>query len=115
MQIEFRSASPGNLAAFEDELLRGLDAVELPVVMAVTLSLQGGGRRVGVAYLDAGRHRLGAAEFADDEQFCTLEAIALQLGAKECAVLKVPGHCNEVEEHDPAKFLLAQASDIRTL
>jgi DNA mismatch repair protein MSH2 len=64
--------------------------VELPVVMAVTLSLQGGGRRVGVAYLDAGRHRLGAAEFADDEQFCTLEAVALQLGAKECAVLKVP-------------------------
>ena len=60
--------------------------------MAVTLSLAGGGRRVGVAYLDAGRHRLGAAEFADDEQFCTLEANALQLGAKECAVLKVPAY-----------------------
>ena len=98
MKPEFRSASPGNLAAFEDELLRGSDAVELPVVMAVTLLLQGGVRRVGVAYLDAGRHRLGAAEFADDEQFCTLEAVALQLGAKECAVLKVPS-CS-AGEHD---------------
>jgi hypothetical protein len=68
-----------------------------------------------VAYLDAGRHRLGAAEFADDEQFCTLEAVTLQLGAKECAVLKVPGHCNVVEEHNPTNFLLAQASDIQTL
>lgn len=67
--------------------------MDTPVVMAVSLALAGGVRRVGIAFLDAGRRRLGAAEFADDDQFCTLEAVALQLGAKECALLKVgPGH-----------------------
>ncbi len=62
---------------------------ETPVVMAVSLALTAGMRRVGVAFIDCGSRRLGAAEFADDDQFCTLEAVALQLGAKECAVLKV--------------------------
>jgi hypothetical protein len=96
-----RSASPGHLAAFEDELLQHADMVDLPVVMAVTLALVGGVRRVGVAYLDAGHHRLGAAEFADDDQFCTLEAVSLQLGAKECAVLKVlaPRHGDMLQRH----------------
>ena len=47
---------------------------------------------VGLAFYDAAARKLGAAEFADDDQFCTLEAVALQLGAKECVLVRVsPG------------------------
>ena len=44
---------------------------------------------VGVAYCDATSRRLGACEFADDEHFCTLEAVIVQLGAKEVVLPKV--------------------------
>ena len=53
-----------------------------------------GGRRapsrlishVGVAYVNPTTRELGACEFVDDEQFCALEAVICQLGAKECVV-----------------------------
>ena len=51
----------------------------------VILSLAG---QVGVAFLDAAARRLGACEFADDEHFCSLEAVLLQLGVKEVVVPK---------------------------
>jgi len=43
---------------------------------------------VGVAFLDAAARRAGACEFADDEHFCSLEAVLLQLGAKEVVLPK---------------------------
>ena len=46
-------------------------------------------RQVGVAFADAAGRRLGACEFADDENFCNLEAVTTQLGAKECVMPKV--------------------------
>ena len=42
-----------------------------------------------MAFLDAAARRLGACEFADDEHFCSLEAVLLQLGAKEIVLPKV--------------------------
>ena len=45
--------------------------------------------QVGVAFADAAGRRLGACEFADDEHFCNLEAVTMQLGAKECVIPKV--------------------------
>lgn len=43
---------------------------------------------MGVAFLDAAARKAGACEFADDEHFCSLEAVLLQLGAKEVVLPK---------------------------
>ncbi|KAK9842053.1 hypothetical protein WJX81_006373 [Elliptochloris bilobata] len=83
-----REASPGKLGAFEDELFRNADMADVPAVAAVALAYVEGARTVGVAFLDAAARRLGACEFADDEHFCSLEAVLLQLGAKEVVLPK---------------------------
>lgn len=49
-----RSASPGRLSAFEEELFRGGEAGDAPLVAAVALGYQEGQRLVGAAYLDPG-------------------------------------------------------------
>ena len=66
---------------------------DAPVVMAVFLQYVEGARTVGVAYCDAAGRKLGACEFTDDEQFCNLEAVLVQLGAKECVLPKVCSPC----------------------
>ncbi|KAK9813003.1 hypothetical protein WJX72_007194 [[Myrmecia] bisecta] len=85
-----REASPGKLAAFEDELFRNSEMSDVPVVMAITLNYVDGHRTVGIAYADASARRLGACEFTDDEHFCNLESVVVQLGAKECVMPKEP-------------------------
>lgn len=62
---------------------------DAPVVMAVFLQYVEGTRTVGVAYCDATRRKLGACQFTDDEHFCNLETVLVQLGAKECVLPKV--------------------------
>lgn len=57
--------------------------------MAVNIESGQEGMIVGVAYVDFSQRQLGACQFIDDPQFCTLEAVALQLGAKECVIPKV--------------------------
>lgn len=86
-----REASPGKLGPFEEELFRNAEMLEAPVVATVLLGSSEGARSVGVAYADAAGRRLGACEFADDEYFCSTEAVLLQLGAKEVALLKACG------------------------
>mmetsp|Transcript_2038 Transcript_2038/g.4816 ORF Transcript_2038/g.4816 Transcript_2038/m.4816 type:complete len:932 (-) Transcript_2038:357-3152(-) len=83
-----RTASPGKLGAFEEELFRNNEMADVPVVVSVWLQYAEGHRQVGVAFLDASRRTIGACEFADDEQFCRLEMLAVQLGAKECVLPK---------------------------
>lgn len=62
----------------------------MPIVMAVNVGMLEGHRMVGVAFCDVARRHLGACEFADDEHFCSLETLIMQLGAKEIVVPKVP-------------------------
>ena len=81
-----KSASPGKLGAFEDELYRGGEMAEAPVVAAVRVAVKAEQRHVGVAYVNPTTREMGACEFVDDEQFCALEAVICQLGAKECVV-----------------------------
>lgn len=83
-----RTASPGKLGSFEEELYHNTDMADVPVVMAVFLQYVEGARTVGVAYCDATGRKLGACQFTDDEHFCTLETVLVQLGAKECVLPK---------------------------
>ena len=62
---------------------------DVPVVMAVYLQYVEGARTVGIAYCDATGRKLGACQFTDDEHFCNLETVLVQLGAKECVLPKV--------------------------
>ncbi len=66
---------------------------DVPVVMAVFLQYVEGSRTVGVAYSDATGRKLGACQFTDDEHFCNLETVLVQLGAKECVLPKVRASC----------------------
>ena len=59
------------------------------MVMAVMLASHEGHRTVGIAYCDAASRKLGMCEITDDEHFCNLEAVVVQLGAKECVLVKV--------------------------
>jgi len=83
-----RTASPGKLSQFEEELFRSSDGGDMPIVIAVTLATVENQRQVGVAYVDVSSRQLGACEFFDDEQFCTLETVVVQLGARECVIQK---------------------------
>ena len=84
-----RTASPGKLGSFEEELYHNTDMADVPVVMAVFLQYVEGARTVGIAYCDATGRKLGACQFTDDEHFCNLETVLVQLGAKECVLPKV--------------------------
>lgn len=84
-----RSGSPGRLGDFEDEILRSSDAIEVPTILAVITSSVDGERTVGAAYVDLGTRRLGACQFHDDVEYCTLETLVVQLGAKECVIPQV--------------------------
>ena len=93
-----RSASPGRLGAFEEELARGEEGGDAALVMAVTVAALDGARTVGVAALDAAARTISAAQFVDDDRLCTLEAVVTQLAPRECIVLKV---CNLVPPPPP--------------
>ena len=57
--------------------------------MAITLARPDNNRTLGVAYCNVSTRQLGACEFVDSEQYCTLESVMLQLGAKEVVMPKV--------------------------
>ena len=84
-----RTASPGKLTDFEDELFRNSEMTEVPVIMAVSISQVDGVRTLGMAFCAASSRMLGACEFVEDEHFCTLESVIVQLGAKEVVLPKV--------------------------
>ncbi len=86
--LHCRSASPGKLTSFEDELFRNNENTEAPIIMAITLARPDNARTLGVAYCNVSTRHLGACEFVDSEQYCTLESVMLQLGAKEVVMPK---------------------------
>ena len=77
-----RTASPGKLGGFEDELFRNTEMQDVPLVMAVMLATREGHRTVGIAYCDASARKLGMCEIADDEHFCNLEAVGCAAGGQ---------------------------------
>ncbi|GLC60185.1 hypothetical protein PLESTB_001582900 [Pleodorina starrii] len=83
-----RSATPGKLSSFDDELYRSAEMSEVPLVAAITATAAEGQVTVGVAYVDSSSCRLGATEMLLDEQLSGLEAVLVQLGAREAVVNK---------------------------
>lgn len=85
------ASSPGRLDPFmEEQICANPNAFldEHPIVAAVMVKYDATHalRTVGLAYIDSFSHRLGACEFVDDAQFCTLETCLTQLGPKEVVV-----------------------------
>lgn len=62
---------------------------DVPVVMSVAAHLVDGQRTVGVAFVDMATRHMAGCEFHDDDQYCCLETLVVQLGAKECVIAKV--------------------------
>ncbi|KAG2483939.1 hypothetical protein HYH03_017259 [Edaphochlamys debaryana] len=83
-----RSATPGRLGSFDDELYRTAEMSEVPLVAALTFASVEGQPVAGVAYVDPSSCRLGAAELLLDESLGGLEAVLVQLGAREAVVNK---------------------------
>lgn len=81
-----KQASPGQLAAFEDELFRSNDMVDAPIIMSAISNIADGVRTIGVAYADVAGHRIGVSQFDDSDQLCDLERVIIQLGVRECVL-----------------------------
>ena len=109
--VRTKRATPGRLGAFEEDLFRGATDMEEAPVLAAARVLRdagaGGGRVVGVAYVNTVSRELGACSFGDDDSFGTLEAVLLQLGARECVIAKEGG------DKQPAPPLSAEGRRLR--
>ncbi|KAL7753100.1 MSH2 protein [Sorochytrium milnesiophthora] len=82
-----KQASPGNVQDLEDIVFVGANqAFANPVAMAVHVSVKADQRVVGVCFADTSARSLGLSEFLDTELYSNLEALAIQLGVKECLV-----------------------------
>lgn len=51
-------------------------------------SLLLGSHKIGIGFVDATSRELSLAEFEDNEVFSNLESAIIQLGVKECLLLK---------------------------
>ncbi|KAL6769998.1 hypothetical protein ACKKBG_A33190 [Auxenochlorella protothecoides x Auxenochlorella symbiontica] len=83
-----KRGSPSLLSDFEAELTRSGDLGEVPLLAALSLGQTEGLRTVGLAYVDPGARVLRTVEFTDDDHFNHLESALVQLGVRECAVIK---------------------------
>ncbi|GFR44787.1 hypothetical protein Agub_g6119, partial [Astrephomene gubernaculifera] len=83
-----RSATPGKLSAFDEELYRSAEMAEVPVVAALTFACSEGQPQAGVGYVEPACCRLGACELLLDDSLSGLEAVLVQLGAREVVLNK---------------------------
>eukprot|EP01134_Creolimax_fragrantissima_P000450 CFRG0450T1 len=88
----YKKGTPGNLQDFEDDIFVSSDHTNTAVVIGVKMARKDGNRTIGVAYGDATTRRLGLCEFPDNDQFSNLEALIVQLGAKECLLSPEPSN-----------------------
>jgi len=80
-----QQASPGNLQGFED-LCQGNALDGTSAIVALRISKEDSNRVLGISVVDTSLFNIGLCEFTDDDQFSTLEAVLVQLSAKECLV-----------------------------
>ena len=102
-----KQASPGNLQGVEDELGTILDhqGDGAPIMLAVKLSAKAGeARSVGVCFADASVRELGVSEFLDNDVYSNFESLLIQLGVKECLLLKDMAKDNKLRDAELAKI-----------
>lgn len=108
-----KQASPGNLQGVEEELGTGMDSqgTGAPVMLAVKISAKAGeARSVGVCFADASVRELGVSEFLDNDIYSNFESLLIQLGVKECLIVK-EGQKKEGFAKDPELAKIRQIAD----
>lgn len=108
-----KQASPGNLQGVEEELGTGMDSqgTGAPVMLAVKISAKAGeARSVGICFADASVRELGVSEFLDNDIYSNFESLLIQLGVKECLVVK-EGQKKEGYAKDPELAKIRQIAD----
>ncbi|XP_062614834.1 DNA mismatch repair protein Msh2-like [Saccostrea cucullata] len=79
-------ASSGNLTQFEDILFGNSDIPQSVGILALKIGTENNEKIIGIGFADVMLRKLLVAEFVDNDQFSNLEALIIQLGAKECVV-----------------------------
>ncbi|KAL7646721.1 UNVERIFIED_CONTAM: hypothetical protein RMT77_001974 [Armadillidium vulgare] len=80
-------ASPGNLVQFEDILFGPNSEIAVNAgVLALKLTSNADKKLIGAAYVDLNEQVLLVSEFYDSDSFTNLEALIVQLGARECII-----------------------------
>eukprot|EP00803_Ostreobium_quekettii_P007490 evm.model.scf_227.6 EVM.evm.TU.scf_227.6 scf_227:67170-78839(-) len=110
-----RSASPGKLDDFEEEIFRTAEVPDVPVVIAVSTSFVDTQRLVGVAFINMATRQMGACEFHDDDQYCCLETLVVQLGAKECVIPKESDSSPYADEIPRIQDVMSRCTAMSTL
>ena len=103
-----KHASPGNLQGVEEELGSALDSQgdSAPMMLAVKVTAKAGeARNVGVSFADASVRELGVSEFLDNDLYSNFESLLIQLGVKECLVVR------DTEKKDPELSKIRQICD----
>ncbi|KAB7498881.1 DNA mismatch repair protein Msh2 [Armadillidium nasatum] len=84
---ETYKASPGNLVQFEDILFGPNSEFAVNAgVLALKLTSNADKKLIGAAYVDLNEQVLLVSEFYDSDSFTNLEALIVQLGARECII-----------------------------
>lgn len=107
-----KQASPGNLQAVEEELGASMDsqATGAPVMLAVKVTAKAGeAKSVGVCFADASVRELGVSEFLDNDIYSNFESLLIQLGVKECLLVKEAA--KDGKQKDPELAKLKQIAD----
>ena len=76
-----------------------------PVMLAVKVTAKAGeARSVGVCFADASIRELGISEFLDNDIYSNFESLLIQLGVKECLMVKDAAKDNKTKDPELAKL-----------
>uniref|UniRef100_A0A2C9K9M9 DNA mismatch repair proteins mutS family domain-containing protein n=1 Tax=Biomphalaria glabrata TaxID=6526 RepID=A0A2C9K9M9_BIOGL len=92
--------SPGNLCQFEELLFGNTEMSVTGGVLGLKIANENGQVYVGIGLVDPILRTFTVSEFPDNNQFCNLEALLVQLGPKECLIPSgdIPGDAVKLKQ-----------------